>query len=267
VKTKDVVFAPSFARATKLTATPPNSNQAIASGIRMEDAEHQQGAVLDKALLAKVLLGLADADLIPLRAVSTDFLSLVDQALRQHFLERWSVASVTGASGVALARCRLHNFAAVHRLAPRDSLAAVALLHGTHTHTLRRCNNVLSEQTLASRAELYVPVADAAALRGRAVALVRCPASTRCWMALEAACERPPPAPALATPRQADQARARLSALMQRALRVDPAAAAFYLAACGGDIRAAMAAHQEDQRWERSAGELRRSLLGGRRPR
>lgn len=61
---------------------------------------------------------------------------------------------------------------------------------------------------------------------------------------------------------------ARLLEMFQKALGVDAPTARYYLLSTGGDVRAAMAAYKDDQRWDKCMRHLRKSLVkagGGRR--
>jgi hypothetical protein len=62
------------------------------------------------------------------------------------------------------------------------------------------------------------------------------------------------------------QARAKLAALMGQSLHIDESTAAYYIVVCEGDIKAAMAAYEDDRRWDRSMKGLRKAMVAaGRR--
>ena len=59
----------------------------------------------------------------------------------------------------------------------------------------------------------------------------------------------------------------KLLEMFQKALGVDAPTAKYYLASADGDVRAAIAAYKDDQRWDKCMKHLRKSLVkaGGRR--
>lgn len=242
----------------------------------MDPASH-----LDDYLLSHILAAdpacVPDALLVELRALGRRFRAAADAVLLSRFLSRWGLAGVgtPPPSPTAYLASQRHFTAAAAVAARGDTLSALALRHGTDPGTLRRLNNIISDHTLASRTEIFVPVGAAEALAGCVVDF-RCLAAAHgrpMWVvrplgegedldALTTVKERAPGgAAAPGAPS------ARLQELMRRALGCDAPTARFYLTAAGGDLRRAMAAYHEDQRWERGMKGLKKALRkAARRP-
>lgn len=221
--------------------------------------------------ISDILSCVNDEDLVALRAVSRGVKDVVEGILHRRFLERWGVTAVEGPlpPGPVLAACKLRHWAVRHHLKPRQSLASVALAYNVDTHILRRCNNVMSEHTLASRDHVFVPVQDAATLRGQTACFVFCRAARRHWMEVcaadsdEGTGEDESASSFLCS---SEQARAKLVGMMQRALGIDTHTAVYYIESADGNIKSAMAAFEDDKRWDRCMRHLRKSLVSaGRR--
>ena len=90
----------------------------------------------------------------PAQTISRRLRDLVDLELQRSFVERWRLAGVAvpPASATAYASPRLpQRFALCHELAPRDSLAGLAVRYRSDVVALRRFNSLLSDHSLSSR--------------------------------------------------------------------------------------------------------------------
>jgi hypothetical protein len=216
------------------------------------------GQQIDANILTTIFCELPDEQLLGLRCVSSSCKKVVDAILLQRFQQAWGVlgpgAAFSPPSIAALARCRLEHFAWCHRVSGRaDSLASIAIKYGTDVAVLRRANNILSDGTLSCRHEIFVPVRDALELAGRSVTFRYDPNSKRHWIVaiylgnadtLHSNHE-------VKSYDSRDEKSALLAGILQRALNLDSSTASFYLERTNGDIRAALAAAEEDERWAR----------------
>ena len=73
--------------------------------------------------------------------------------LQERFVAAWRVAGVAAPppAAPAYAAARASSFVLCHALQGRDTLAALAVRHGTDVTALKRLNNLLSDGALASR--------------------------------------------------------------------------------------------------------------------
>lgn len=122
----------------------------------------QPDGSLDDFVLRNILTNLTNQDhfLLELRCFGTRLRTLIDAILRDRFLEQWGISDISGSpppSPTAFTSCRLANFYRLHPVIAGESLSTIALKHGTDVSTLRRVNNIISDHTLASRTEIYVP--------------------------------------------------------------------------------------------------------------
>lgn len=225
------------------------------------------GEALDELVLLEVLRQLRhDASvLVMLRLVSRRLRDLADLVLEEAFKQRWGVAAVVAAPPAApmYASARHAAFVLCHQLVGRgDTLASLAVRHGTDVVELKRLNNLTTDGALASRSHLYVPVADAAATAcGQRVAFVHDSHSKRRLVVVLRAGEELPSSlmgcsSSGSSPRQppgSSQAFvvAKLAKVLERALRIDSSTAAFYVQQAGCDVRAAIEKFEEDRRWEK----------------
>jgi len=98
--------------------------------------------------------------LIELRCFGTRLKSIADAILKNRFLLQWNISGISGSlppSPTAFSTCRLSNFYLRHPVVSGESLSSIALKHQTDVSTLRRANNIISDHTLASRSEIFVP--------------------------------------------------------------------------------------------------------------
>lgn len=158
----------------------------------------------------------------------------------------------------ALASAALANFAQ-SKAVRGGSLCAIAVQTGVELYTLRRVNNILSDHTLVSRDVIYVPLSNPADLLGRRVSFRYCPAAMRHWFVIESD-DADVETPSKEQTSSSAHGKQQVLQLLQRALGVDAAAAAYYLKAANGDVKEAIAACKADQRWERSMRDLKKSL-------
>lgn len=172
------------------------------------------------------------------------------------FVARYRLAGIAQPppSPLDYARVRTDAFALYHPLRGRDSLAAIAVRYGADLPMLRRVNNVMSDHSLACRAALFVPVGHpAATAAGRRAAFVSDAASKRRFVVLLGEGEEPPPLGGQARGRGAERASAaaieRLAATLERACGISRPEARFYLSSNGNDVRRAIEAATNDQRW------------------
>lgn len=239
------------------------------SELLMDPASH-----LDDYLLATILEAdpdcVPDALLVQLRGMGRRLRSAADATLLSRFLSRWQLAGVGVPPPSPTAYlASLRHFTARQTVAARDTLSALAVRHGTDTGTLRRLNNIISDHTLASRTEIFVPIRSKecvvgcvvdfhslTAAHGRPVWVVRPLEEGDDLEELTKIKQRSQNGAAAATAEPS----ARLQELMRRALGCDAPTARFYLTAAGGDLRRAMSAYHEDQRWERSMKGLKKAL-------
>jgi LysM domain len=114
---------------------------------------------LDDFLLKKILESLDDHLLLELRCLGTR-LKRIDDILKARFCQKWKITGVSGSlppSPTAFTTCRLGNFYRRHLVVSGENLSSIALKHGTDVSTLRRVNNIITDHTLMSRTEVYVP--------------------------------------------------------------------------------------------------------------
>lgn len=137
-------------------------------------------------VLAAVLARLEPRDLAAPRAVSRAWRAACDAALPRAFARHWGLAAVRCAPGAPRRPSFMHiatlaSFAHTHRVARGDTFASVAVRHGVRggVAAVKIANNVISDHSLHSRAELLVPVAARGALAGRAVEVRHCAAACR----------------------------------------------------------------------------------------
>lgn len=204
------------------------------------------------------------------QAVSRRFRALSDAAQESSFVARYSLAGVAQPPPNLLdyARVRAEAFALCHPLHGKDSLAAIAVRYGADPAALRRVNNVISEHALACRAALYVPVPDpAAAAAGKRAAFVHDAASKRRFVVLLGEGEALPPGGGRERARGPELTSAaaveRLAGMMERALGISVPEAKFYLGSNGNDLRRAIEACTNDQRWARVMRKAVRRRLAG----
>ena len=203
-----------------------------------------------------------DHELLELRLLSSRCKRIVDSILEQRFLERWELAVVRcpPPTPAGFAAASLRHFAHRRRLgATPPSLFSIALETGSDVGLLRRVNNIISDHSLAARDAVFIPVGAGAELRGKAVGFEFCRASLRHWAVVLPESEDIKSIEDIDNGVLAPRS-SKVVELVQKALGTDAATAAFYLDSAGGDVRAAMAAHEEDQRWERSMKGVRRAL-------
>ncbi|GBF88813.1 hypothetical protein Rsub_01714 [Raphidocelis subcapitata] len=243
-------------------------------------------------VLAGVLSRLEPRELGRARCVSQAWLAAAAAALEPAFLRHWGLASVSLPPPGAPAPPRrpgfietaaLGSFVRAHAVAGRgDSFSSLAIRYGVTPQAIKRLNNVISDHSICSRVEIFVPVACARQLEGRHAEVRYCPQAKRYVIVLlEALDERHGgggdgdggdagggfggggrQARARAAAREAElqgeQLREKMSRLLGRCLRVDPEAALFYIDAHGGDVKAAMSAAAADAAWEEgTAGPIR----------
>lgn len=60
-----------------------------------------------------------------------------------------------------------------------DSFLSLAVRYGVHPTAIKRVNNMISDHSLHSRLEVYVPVASEADLAGKYVQVGSCPHASR----------------------------------------------------------------------------------------
>lgn len=90
---------------------------------------------------------------LPCRSVSKRLRDLVDVVLEERFLAKWGLAGVAAPppAAPAYAAARPAAFVLCVALRGRESLAALAVRHGTDVTALKRLNNLLSDNALQSR--------------------------------------------------------------------------------------------------------------------
>lgn len=222
---------------------------------------------MDPLLLRNIVDKLEDDSfLLTLRSVSKELKHIVESILLDRFLQRFGLQNVSTlpSSPAAYVACSLHHFARCQPLqSSHDSLSTIALRYDTELSTLRRLNNIISDHTFASRAEIFVPVKRPEDLAGMTVAFEYLSFARRwMWVVLpeDPECvrlrDRLPPK---------DGCSAKLIDLLARALRIDKSTAAFYLHQSGGNMKLAMKAYSQDLLWDKRMKELRKSLVKTRR--
>ena len=96
--------------------------------------------------------------LLGLRTQGSRIRSIIDCILLSRFLERWKICSVdVEPPSPAAFNCGLCHFVRCHTLSSSDSLSSLAVRYRTDTASLRRLNNIITDHTLASRTEIYIP--------------------------------------------------------------------------------------------------------------
>lgn len=247
-----------MSEAAQHSAESFGSDEDTKGGLTEEATE----AGLDDHVLLHVLRQLLrdDGTLMALRLVSRRVKELADIVLQEGFKARWGVLAVEQPPSAAplYAAARPASFVLCHRLQPRESLAGLAVRHGTDVEALKRLNNLMSEGALGSRSLLYVPVGDvAAAAAGKRVAFVHDTHSKRRLIVLLADGEELPGMLANgSSPRRAPGSSqafviAKLARVLERALHIDTHTATFYIEQAGCDVRVAIEKYEEDRRWEK----------------
>ncbi|KAG7669424.1 hypothetical protein Ndes2437B_g05593 [Nannochloris sp. 'desiccata'] len=219
--------------------------------------------------------------LIELRCFGTRLKTIIDAILRDRFCLRWNICGIAGGSPpspTAFSTCRLCNFYLGHPVVSGESLSSIALKHQTDVSTLRRVNNIISDHTLVSRTEIFVPVQNESTLQGCNVSFQYHSAAHNrpMFVVHPAGVSAPGDGTAISDSASSDSASAAaiastpaskyhksnalLQQMLQKTLAIDAATAGYYLSAADGDPRAAITAYQEDQRWDAKMRRLRRSL-------
>ncbi len=87
------------------------------------------------------------------------FRLLADLLLSERFLRRWPVAGLATAppAPTCLVPIKLEHFVVRHVVGRGDSLARIAVKHGTTVPVVKRLNNILSDHTLMTRDAIFVP--------------------------------------------------------------------------------------------------------------
>ena len=230
-------------------------------------------ATLDDFLIAKILSsGFFENDfLIELRCCGTRLKHIVDTILKSRFLTKWGLndkATNSPPPSPTAYNCRLHNFARCHRLRQgcTESLTAIALMYNTDPSTLRRFNALISDHSLMSREEMFVPLSDVEQLRGCTASFQYNTAAHHrpMWVVRSSSDDGDDGGGSGCAVRPSKRAEAteKLMLMMKSAIGVvDSGTCRYYLAASGGDVKAAMAAYREDMRWDRCMKHLKKSLL------
>jgi hypothetical protein len=118
---------------------------------------------LDDFVLKKILDSIVEIEpklLFELRCFGTRLKTIIDAILRDRFFLQWNISGMLGSSPpspTAFSTCRLGNFYFCHPVLSGESLSSIALKHQTDVSTLRRVNNIISDHTLVSRTEVFVP--------------------------------------------------------------------------------------------------------------
>ncbi|GAB4820538.1 hypothetical protein N2152v2_007584 [Parachlorella kessleri] len=181
--------------------------------------------------------------------------SLVFQALGE--LSDFDLVTARPPAPTCLVPVKLDHFVWRHRVSRSDSLASIAIQFGTSIPLIKRVNNIVSDHSLATRDSLYVPVGGLDSIDCKLVAYLHCHHAKRRFIVVLRDGEQPPPVAAMPASVQ-DRALKQLTNMFQRGFRVDENTARFYLAQAGGNVRAAMAAFEDDARWERVMRPVRR---------
>jgi len=189
-----------------------------------------------------------------IKAVSQRWRNLAEEVAPLMFLQQWHLAAVCGKprSQRFYMVSDLSSFVHEHKCGCLDTLSAVAVRYSSDVHTIKRVNNLISENALFSRERIFVPVASAGELDGQTVTLKWCPIVCRQFAVLNAQPDATAfgDMPLEANKQPQEQSLGKLSVLLSRGLRIDEAQAQFYLVQAGGDIKAAIRLQREDAAWE-----------------
>ena len=123
----------------------------------------QPEGCLDDFVLKAILEHLENGQdhlLIELRCFGTRLRTIIDALLRDKFCCTWGVSisgTILAPSPTVYTSCRLCNFYHRYSLVANESLSSIALRFKTDVSTLRRVNNIITDHTLASRNEIYIP--------------------------------------------------------------------------------------------------------------
>lgn len=196
---------------------------------------------------------------------------------RSAFVRHWRLGSLVGElrNPVLLESASLSHFVRRHAVQRSDSLQAVAVRYGSCVTAIKRLNNIMSDHSLHSRTEVYVPVSETSELAGANVQASYCRIACRDLFVLLSTDEAQPAQAKLEQSErteeqvtksrvQADALRDKLVGALSRSHHLDDATARYYLAEAAWCLKAAMQLCEQDLAWEvRNGGQRRRAPLKG----
>ncbi|KAK9861469.1 hypothetical protein WJX84_006095 [Apatococcus fuscideae] len=215
-------------------------------------------------LLSEILRHLDSRSLCQSQAVCKEWKRLVESSQFRHdfFSSKWGLKKSVGEPRKAAyyLGAQLSQFVWQHPTGPSDSLMAVALRYGSDVATLRRLNNLpLSELSVQSRANIYIPVQQRSDLDGKYGHFLYDPIACREFVCvadtemLEGSTLPRPINGAGGKPRWSEEDKAKkLSKMMAQALHISEQSARFYYDEAHGDLKAAYQKYDADKEWERT---------------
>jgi hypothetical protein len=238
----------------------------LVSAQMSRDAGREQRIVpyFDDMILSKILSLLDDEDLLRMRVVSHCLRRLVDNILRERFIERWGICGIERLppSPAAYVCCQLHHFVFAHTLAgSAESLPTLAVRYNVQLAALRRLNNILNDRAVSSRTAVLIP-ASKSHLHGAPVSFQNSSIASRpLWIVgTHTLSDRDVQRSAISSRISSHPSTVeRNILLLRRAFKIDRETASFYLLQAGGDIKSAILAYKDDMQWVDSLGRRTRT--------
>lgn len=212
---------------------------------------------LSLPLVELILSQLPTEDLIiSARAVCREWRDAAEMSALLHVRSEWQLCDLNGRPRNlrSLLSFNAESFVIQRPIANGDSMSAVAIAANITVDQLKRFNNLMTEASLHTRDSIFVP---ATPIFGRTGEFHFCSVLNRQLVILErqqrsADVQTPtPPLDPVAVQGAEEAAFGKLALLLSKGLRVNLSTAIFYLRSAGGDIRAAMELHRQDNYWDR----------------